>query len=117
MYMFMCVYLCVRECIIARISLTTSSPPPSAEKPAIVAELEDVSFCLEDDAVFTLRASGLPLPDVEWKLHDKVVKADERHVFTNPEPGVYCMTIKDVCMSDYGPVSNGYFVVVVVVRY
>ncbi|XP_042877694.1 obscurin-like isoform X2 [Penaeus japonicus] len=75
------------------------------EKPAIVAELEDVSFCLEDDAVFTLRASGLPLPDVEWKLHDKVVKADERHVFTNPEPGVYCMTIKDVCMSDYGPVA------------
>ncbi|XP_047481488.1 obscurin-like isoform X2 [Penaeus chinensis] len=75
------------------------------EKPAIVADLEDLSFCLEDDAVFTLRASGLPLPDVEWKLHDKVVKADERHVFTNPEPGVYCMTIKDVCMNDYGPVA------------
>nr|XP_027226590.1 obscurin-like [Penaeus vannamei] len=75
------------------------------EKPAIVADLEDLSYCLEDDAVFTLRASGLPLPDVEWKLHDKVVKADERHVFTNPEPGVYCMTIKDVCMNDYGPVA------------
>ncbi|ROT82141.1 muscle M-line assembly protein unc-89 [Penaeus vannamei] len=80
------------------------SPPSGSEKPAIVADLEDLSYCLEDDAVFTLRASGLPLPDVEWKLHDKVVKADERHVFTNPN-GVYCMTIKDVCMNDYGPVS------------
>lgn len=100
--MHTCLYLCGQESCGAR---TYHAPSPPAEKPAVVADLEDLSFCLEDDAVFTLRASGLPLPDVEWKLHDKVVKADERHVFTNPEPGVYCMTIKDVCMNDYGPVS------------
>ncbi|XP_066949349.1 LOW QUALITY PROTEIN: muscle M-line assembly protein unc-89-like [Macrobrachium rosenbergii] len=75
------------------------------EKPNVVANLEHLMHCLEDDATFTFRASGLPLPDCTWKMGDVVVKEDERHVFTFPEPGVYCLTIKDLNMNDYGVVT------------
>ncbi|KAK7082961.1 hypothetical protein SK128_020955 [Halocaridina rubra] len=75
------------------------------EKPSIVANLEHLMVCLEDDATFTFRASGLPPPECTWKLNDKVVVADDRHVFTFPEPGIYCLTIKNLNMNDYGPIT------------
>ncbi|XP_042234486.1 obscurin-like [Homarus americanus] len=75
------------------------------EKPAVIGALENLNYCLEDDVTFTLRASGLPLPECQWKKNGVPVKADDRHVFTNPEPGVYCLTIKDLNMDDYGDVS------------
>ncbi|KAK8750916.1 hypothetical protein OTU49_015055 [Cherax quadricarinatus] len=75
------------------------------EKPSVVGALENLDYCLEDDVTFTLRATGLPLPQCQWKKNGVSVKEDARHTITNPEPGVYCLTIKDLNLDDYGEVS------------
>ncbi|XP_069178633.1 LOW QUALITY PROTEIN: muscle M-line assembly protein unc-89 [Procambarus clarkii] len=75
------------------------------EKPSVVGALENLDYCLEDDVTFTLRATGLPLPECQWKKNGVPVKEDSKHVITNPEPGVYCLTIKDINPQDYGEVT------------
>ncbi|MPC37004.1 Muscle M-line assembly protein unc-89 [Portunus trituberculatus] len=72
------------------------------EKPTIVGGLENTAFCLEQDGTFTFRASGLPLPECSWTKNGIPLKNDNKHDITNPEPGVYCLTIKDVDQYDFG---------------
>ncbi|XP_063855211.1 obscurin-like isoform X6 [Scylla paramamosain] len=75
------------------------------EKPTIVGGLENSAFCLEQDGTFTFRASGLPLPECSWTKNGIPLKNDNKHEITSPEPGVYCLTIKDVDQYDFGDVS------------
>lgn len=91
------------------IYLSLSLSPLPAEKPMVVGALEDLNYCLEDDVTFTLRASGLPLPECTWKKNGVPVKEDDKHVFSNPEPGVYCLTIKNIDAKDYGEVRKKSF--------
>ncbi|XP_050698180.1 obscurin-like isoform X5 [Eriocheir sinensis] len=75
------------------------------ETPTVVGGLEDTGFCLESDGTLTFRASGLPLPECHWTKNGIPLKNDNKHDITNPEPGVYCLTIKDVDQYDFGEVA------------
>ena len=69
-------------------------------------DLKSQSVCLEDDATFTVKCSGLPLPTPTWYKKGVEQKASDKVVIKSLDAETHTITFKDLVLEDYGKVRR-----------